>query len=81
MNKKEAILAAKMLDEFSEMLGGQCCNDWEFPNDWNLLEKTSFVKEFHDYNGDPEEFDINNISLPDFCVANFLSHKLKELTK
>ncbi len=77
LNKKETMLAAVFLDQLSEKMGSSCCNDWEFPEDWSIDEKKLFVKEFHDWNGDPEEYDENCLSLPDFCVAGFLSEKLK----
>jgi len=77
MNKKEMEIAATMLNDYSEYLGNRCCNDFEWPCNWSDEEKTLFTKEFHDYNGDPEEYEQGDILNSDFCVAWFLAHKLK----
>jgi len=79
MNKKECDLAASMLDMLNDILGNRCCNDFNFPESWNDEDKHKFVKAFHEYNGDPEEFDKDHLNLPDFCVAGLLSHKLKNI--
>jgi len=36
-----------------------------------------FVREFHDYNGDPEQFDESHLHLPDYAVMGFLAYKLR----
>ena len=77
MNDKEKLIAASMLKELSSKLGNECCNDWSFPASWSEDEKITFVKEYHDWNGDPEEFLETHLHLPDFCVASFLAHKLR----
>lgn len=81
VNKKELELAARFLKYYAEELGSNGCNDWNFPKDWTEEEKTKFVKDFHDFNGDPEEFDPDHIFLQDYCVASFLSNKLKKLAQ
>jgi len=78
MNQKEAILASDMLNQLSEILGSRSCNDWFFPDDWTALEKAAFVKEFHNYNGDPENFNPLLLNLQDFSVAGFLAFKLNQ---
>lgn len=76
MNNKEKAIAAAMLDELSNELGNKCCNDWSFPDSWTEEEKANFVMDFHVWNGDPEEFDINCLFLSDHSVASFLAHKI-----
>ena len=77
MNKKELELAAKMLEQLSEILSNRGCNDWEFPEDWSDEEKTALIKDYHDYNGDPEEFDDQHIWLQDDSAAMILAEKIK----
>ncbi len=74
---KEMQIAAAMLDDYSDYLGNRTCNDFEWPCNWNDEEKTKFTKEFHDYNGDPEEYEEGDILNSDFSVAGFLAFKLK----
>jgi len=77
MNAKEKKIAAEMLDDLGDKLANNGCNDWNFPEDWTMAEKQTFVKEYHEWNGDTEEYDENEEPyISDFCVANFLSHKL-----
>jgi len=80
MTPKEILLASKMLNEYADRLGNNCCNDWEWPEDWTHEERRLFIKQMHDLNGDPEEFldlDESHDHIPDFCVAWLLSEKLK----
>lgn len=78
LNKKEKQLLLDFLEQLYDYLGNEGCNDWEFPEDWTEKEKAKFVKAFHDLNGDPEEFDKDNLNLPDFCVVALLKHKLEK---
>lgn len=78
MDNKEKLLLLSMLDEAEEALGNRCCNDFEFPECWSEKEKIDFVKEFHDYNGDPEEFNESHLYIADFCAFGLLAHKLKK---
>ena len=76
MNNKEKSIASDMLYILSDMMGNSFCNDWNFPIHWSEDEKATFVKEFHEWNGDPENFDVNHLVVPDFGVAAFLSSKM-----
>ena len=78
MLTKEKALIVSFLDVLSEILSSNCCNDWSFPEDWSQAEKYNFVREYHEYNGDPETFDGNHLHLPDFSVISLLAHKLLE---
>jgi hypothetical protein len=79
MNKKEKELAAKMLDLASDEFGNHTCND--LPNSvwkgWTKEERQKFVKAFHKWNGDPEEYDPNFLHMSDSSVMSFLAAKLK----
>jgi hypothetical protein len=76
MNEKEKQLAAKFLEELSDRLANDGCNDWEFPVGWSLAERIVFVSEFHAWNGDPENFNINAPNITNDAAASFLAHKL-----
>ncbi len=80
MTKNEKKLAAYFLGKASEDCGNHVCNDVneEIFSDWTLEERKKFVKEFHDYNGDPEEYDEDFLHLPDFALMSYLSGKLLE---
>lgn len=78
MTRKEKKLASYFLELASDVFGNHGCNDvedevWE---NWTLEERQKFVKEYHEWNGDPEEYDENYLHLPDFAIMSFLSHKL-----
>lgn len=75
MNDKELKLTAEMLEEYAERLGNDCCNDYCFPDDWTKAERVQFVKEFHDWNGDPEEFDGSDY-ISNHCVVSLLAYKI-----
>jgi len=79
MNAKEKALAAKMLEMASDEFGNHGCNDVDesFWEGWTRDERIEFVKQYHEYNGDPEEFTPNHLHLPDFAIMGFLAHKLK----
>ena len=76
INNKELKLILGFLNQLSDKLSNAGCNDWEFPSDWTDIEKLEFVKGFHDWNGDPEEFDSDNLVVSDFCVVMYLASKL-----
>lgn len=76
MNHKELILAAEFLEQHSDDLSDNGCNDWEYPDDWTEQEKIDFCRKYHSFNKSPEDFDPDDLTLPDFAVASFLAHKL-----
>ena len=79
LTKKELALASKMLELASEKFGNHGCNDVD--NDvykgWTTEERQDFVKQFHEWNGDPEEYNETHLRLPDFCLMDILAAKLK----
>ena len=80
MNTKEIKLAAKFLKLSSEEFGNHCCNDVKDSvyDGWTIEERRKFVKEYHEWNGDPEEYDEDYLQLADFAIMSFLAHKLNE---
>lgn len=83
MNALERNLAAEMLQLARQYFGNHGCNDvsdkvWE---GWSIEQRRQFVKEYHQYNGDPEEYDPNFLHLPDYAIMGFLAYKLKDDTK
>ncbi len=78
MNYKERVLAAKLLKLSADEFGNHGCNDVDddMYEGWTLAERQQFVKEFHDWNGDQEEYDPRHINLPDFCLMDYLASKL-----
>lgn len=81
LSKKELALIVQFLDQFADELGNNGCNDWDFPEDWTEKEQKTFVKQYHAWNGDPEEFDEEHLNLPDFAVVGFLKHKIEKEIK
>ena len=77
LSKKEMNLAAKMLELASDTFSNHGCNDIEenFYNELTNEEKDAFIKEYHEWNGEPdEEFS----DLADWTVMGFLAAKLKQ---
>lgn len=80
MNNKEIQLASEMLKLASDTFGNHICNDIEdsIYEGWTIDERKQFVKEFYEWNGNPEDYDENFLHIPDFALMKFLSHKLKQ---
>lgn len=73
----EAKLLLYFLDDLGDRLGSAGCNDFDlgkFVADHQ--ERLSMIRDYHRYNGDPEEFDPNmepkrsRYELADFCVVD-----------
>ena len=79
LNTKEKQLAAKMLEMASDEFSNHGCNDIEDSvyEGWTLEERQQFVKEFHEWNGDPENFDKDWLHLGDSTIMSFLAYKLE----
>lgn len=78
MNEQHKKLAAAMLSDYADILGWNACNDWDFPENWTNQEKAEFCKGYHDWNGDPEEFDPDCLILPDYAAAEYIAHLLTQ---
>ena len=79
INKKELSLAAKMLKLASEQFSNHGCNDVDenLYDNWTLEERQQFVKEFHQWNGNLEEYDETFLHLGDNTIMSFLAAKLE----
>lgn len=80
MNNKEKLLAAEMLRLAENEFSNHGCNEVEESvwDNWTIAERQEFVKEFHEYNGDYEEYDPNFLHLSNTSIMGFLAHKLTE---
>ncbi len=78
LNEKEKQLASYWLSRASELYSNHGCNDVEEKvwKGWTTEERRQFVKEYHEYNGDPEEYDPNDLHLPDFAIISWLAYKI-----
>jgi hypothetical protein len=78
MNEKEIILTSKFLKMASEEFSNHGCNDVDnsFFEGWTQEEREQLVKDYLEYNGNPETFDKNYLWLPDWCLMSFLADKL-----
>lgn len=78
MKSKEIKLISKLLEMASDEFSNHGCNDVEdsFYEGWTIEERIQLVKEFHEYNGDPEEFNENFLYLGDDILMSFFAHKL-----
>ena len=79
MNKKEKILAAKMLEMASDEFSNHGCNDVEDSvyEGWTLEERKQFVKEFYEWSGYPEHFNEQYLHIGDSTIMSFLAYKLQ----
>jgi hypothetical protein len=80
LTKKEKVLFHLFIKDAEDEISNRGCNDvsealWA---DWTKDERKQFVKDYHDYNGDPEEYDSDRLNLPDYAIFGFLSHKFNE---
>lgn len=78
MRTKEIELISEMLADYSRRLSRDGCNDWDFPKDWTIKEKQLFLKQYHAWNGDPEEYDPKRLHIRNSSVAAFLSYRVRQ---
>jgi len=83
MKKETAvILIAKLLEMASDDFDNHGCNDL-YDDFWEGVseeEKQDLYKEYHEWNGDPEEYDPNHVDyLGDSSLMRYFSEKLKEI--
>jgi hypothetical protein len=82
MNEKEKKLASEFLELASDKFSNHGCNDVEesFWEGWTLEDRQQFVKEYHEWNGDPESYDPERLNLPDHSIMSFLANKITNKT-
>ena len=84
MTTKERLLAAALLELASDEFSNHGCNDMDkymlakigFTNE----EKIELARQYHEWNGDPEEFDgtVQEFNrMGDWTWMSFMAHKLK----
>lgn len=78
MIKREKKLAAELLFDAGEKFANNMCNDVDesYFDGWTLAQRRKFVKEFHEWNGDIEDYNENHLHIPDFALMKFISHRL-----
>lgn len=78
MTPKENKLAIQMLKLASNAFSNYGCNDVDESvyKDWTKQERIDFVKQFHEYNGNPEDFDSEKLDIPDWLLMDFMAYKL-----
>jgi hypothetical protein len=62
---------------------GRICNDL-LPEELQMLSKeewVNFARDYHEWNGDLEDFDPNRPVMFDFMVVSFVNHLLREQYK
>lgn len=78
LTKNELRLAGKMLELASEAFSNHGCNDVEDSvyDGWTLEERQQFVKDFHEHNGDPQEYNPKYLHLGDSFIMSYLADRL-----
>ena len=79
MKPKEKILAADLLELASDEFCNHGCNDLDksFFKNWTKEEKQTLSKEYHEWNGDPENDGGNIFYIGDSSLMSYLAYKLK----
>ena len=79
MKTNELKLAAAMLELAAQKFSNRGCNDVDdnLYEDWADEERKQFVKEYYEWNGDPEEYDSEWLHIPDWALMDYLADKLK----
>lgn len=80
MTNTEKKLTIALLKMASEHFSRHGCNDFPkeiesllSPSEWDKLNK-----EYHEYNGDPEEYVPNQVLSHDWLWMNYMAHKLEK---
>lgn len=79
MTKTEKYLAAIFLRLASDEFSNRGANDFHLAHYMpNKAERREFMKGYHEWNGDPEEYDATRSYeyVPDFALMSYLASKL-----
>jgi hypothetical protein len=81
LTKKEMLLIAHLLEIASDKFSNHGCNDMdeEIMNQFTSDEKDELSKQYHDWNGDPEEFTPGLFWLGDDSLMSLFAAKLKKM--
>lgn len=78
-HSKILLLASEMLDQYSDRLGNDGCNDWDWPESWTSEDRSLFLAKFHKHNrSQPQDIEDWGNSLGNASVAYTLSKELKD---
>jgi len=84
MNIKWKTLAADLLDEAADEFSNQGCNDWEWPEDWSIGARNTFLAALYHWDKCPEkhrsyETKVNRYApIGDSLVMSFLAAQLRK---
>lgn len=78
LNQKETEILDQFLDQLTDTMYNNCCNDWDFPENWAPFDRQKFVREYHAWNGNPEEYNPQHLRLMDFQAVSFLRQRMKQ---
>lgn len=73
MTQAQLLCMADLLDAAADKFGNHGCNDWDWPAGVPEADRMAIVRAFHDWNGDPQEFDPEWLSLPDFAAMRYFA--------
>ena len=83
MKKEHAVLLiSKLLEMADDVFCSHGCNDLpnDFFQDMTDAEVQELYREYHEWNGDPEEFDKNSIGyLGDSALMGYFSEYVKKI--
>ena len=71
------------IDILSNELSRRGCNDFTFPDNFTLSERRKIMKEMHELNGDPEEYEPNDEykMTMDFIILFYIKKKYEQYFK
>jgi hypothetical protein len=78
LNKKEQMLAAKLLEYASEVFGSHSCNDLpeEFWEGWTQEERIALYKEYEQWNSGGADYQDGWTITMDWMAMGFMAYKL-----
>lgn len=79
LTNAEARVVAELLDRASDVFGNHCCNDFDLSDAMSVEERRELVRKYHEYNGDPEEFDPEDDCEyhADFALMSYFAARLR----
>lgn len=77
----EIELIIDLLELAADRYSNDGCNDHDYPESWTEDDKIQFAKDYHDWNGDPEEFNEKWLIHENWIMMQLLAEKLKTYDK
>ena len=81
MNKIEKKLTITLLRRAAEEFATHTCNDFDLDEVMpDVEDRRNFMKEFHEWNGDPESFDPKGTYevVPNWLLMDIFANKLEQ---